>query len=722
MITIVHLVGDADLGINPSTSEEKRAACKAILLGGSDAEKKILLENASGSAEREFQPPLEAVRDKIGQETCQLVLIVTAQEPAHEKDTKIIGEAIKSVLESSPEAFGGRFECAELITVDGIDTETIGGAVKDRAAKGFDEATTVVATIAGGAIQSSVGVLGGLLAGGVVPELWILNQQDRTSEQAQRGELVETLSIDVDPTKWLARTRRYDALANTNTDQGRLWGALDRASRGKWHGNRFDAGMVHFREFARQLDVARVGRTSEVRGEQAERQAARDLVGGELRNWITESVGKDDASGGDGGEWKASIRRLVIAQAAARNPAGPGFAELVYVTDPNLDGHGVAPGARHGLNLSRPDSFVSTMVDRGITHDAAEDAAVTALGLLPPSRLGANRTLVVFPVGTKTLDPNRVMFDAVRAQPNLVSPIFLLIASSQTKEVAEQLQQTVMGNGAHAVCVIQDVHAGGKACKEEIKDFLPRVDLRDIVEIRVHVGPGTKMLTVGMLLACAETAFEIDARLAVRSISAARNADGTINENATTVKQPSLVLDGWKNLLPDKAIGTVVGAALKRLDISMLDEALTMASASWKELRDDVRKLRILLDGSLDPTAPEALGAAKRAGVSANELLKARIKLVHQFWSEDPQLTPVRLAITISDVLPDSGDDRWYRLGGAPRVVWDERNRVFHFPWGEPSSAPNLDALLEGLGLANVEDTPVLTDLVASIKRRVDIS
>lgn len=234
MTVIVHILGDADVGLSP---RDDRSMVDEVLSGEDIAAKRDLLRGPSRQENHHSaMRPLESVvthlefqaPELLRHGTTRVVLMATCQDPPHPRDTEPIARAVVEVLTQQPDSFGVHL-VPEVVVVPSMSAEAFARAVATSPA--VQASDKVVVGVAGGAVAATIGVLGGLLQAGVVPTLMEANRQDQDLDVNP-----QLVRLKVDVKSWLARNRQYEALHAliNDTDAKALCRALHRATRGEW--------------------------------------------------------------------------------------------------------------------------------------------------------------------------------------------------------------------------------------------------------------------------------------------------------------------------------------------------------------------------------------------------------------------------------------------------------------------------------------------------------
>jgi hypothetical protein len=259
MPTIFHVVGDADLGI--AHYDDRSQAIEDLLKMSPSDMSEFFRSTRRQEHQHRQMSPLESVLTHLQVTVPEyadgrrwnLILLATAQQPAHERDTLTTANALCEVLIEAPDAFGFPV-VAEVLRVDSVSAEAFARSVSEYANNHFIP-QPVILGLAGGPASATIGVLGGLLDAGLAPQLLEANRQDQNLDIE-----ISLMEIMPDVRSWLARTRRYHALSKEfSGDEQQLCKVLSSAMRGDWLSMPSPTILADngLRKLARRLDVPR---------------------------------------------------------------------------------------------------------------------------------------------------------------------------------------------------------------------------------------------------------------------------------------------------------------------------------------------------------------------------------------------------------------------------------------------------------------------------------
>lgn len=346
MAVIIHLLGDADLGLGKG---DARDDIEMALRSGSVENKRSVLTGPSReeSEHREFRPLDSVINhlqllepELLSEGSHRIVLVATEQDPPHPQDTVPIGRAFIEVSDHDGHLFGLNAH-VEMVTVDRMSADAFATAIESWATEQqphVGATQDVVVGIAGGPVTASIGTIGGLLRAGIVPMLLEANRQDQ-------GFAIDRplVTAEADLLARLVRIRHYEAvralLPADDASRRRLCRVLHQATRGSWPAKQqpLSGKRDEYTSAAAALDVPRSAR--------GEMQAPNDRDG-----WA---------------RWRSSVERVVVAELSNEETAAFPLLELALRCRLNAEFAGNETALEEGRRLVRP----ALLGDR-VSHEA----------------------------------------------------------------------------------------------------------------------------------------------------------------------------------------------------------------------------------------------------------------------------------------------------------------------------------------------------------------
>lgn len=730
--TVIHLLGAADVGTRPQDFAQRLGALRAL---GDDQLADALADAHRPEAHHEL-PPLASLLAQLDG-VSQVLLVATAQDPPAPGDTAELACLLARALRARPEKFGCTDVTVECLFVPAMDPEAFREATASWLVKHRPERVDL--GIASGAKQGWIGVLLGCIEAGVNPHMVEANRQD----DAGQVHVFDVSGRELSP--WLARTRRFGALADLARDPEKLaWRALDAAQRLDWNGlkqfrgtlsdelaflvpNRIDnqfvelmlaSRIVHQSGVGAYGDIALVIPWFEVRfeallGEWNRRDPhAVDHLRTDLAR-IRTREGKEYLS-----DCHTAMQFLFRPgdQSSLKNVA----AGLRDALNENFDNADVKKAWKYGKNVGH-----GALVHReeGREHDIAEgvaqlvasqtkeDPVAKALEILGfPMRSNRTSTTVLMPVGMRHestgggpltspfVDAISMGLDAIGI--SLGRCDLRLLCTDATRDAAMRSCELAMDDehGFRSALAYDSIQpTDTKGITEVVTNALKNdAAIGEADKLVVATGPGTKEMNLGLLLAAELHSFEHVTELRLAWLREARDAAGTTrldwHERAVLSR-----------LAADEAVGVVVARALATLDLDLAIHAVQRGSNRWDDLGASIDELRRHLLSPDPPALAEAGSLNKLRGRDlARALWPARVRLLSQAAGSDPwRVVHVACALAEGSLTEGKKDvARTWRKAPHERCqeLWRLRNMspMAHKPHALAPSTKELRELLEG--------------------------
>jgi hypothetical protein len=210
---MIHVLGAADVGL-PEPRYGQYPTLIQSLAESSDPGP--MLAKVTGEEPGEaVLPPLSAfLLHAPAKVACRLWLVATKQTPPHPMDTDPLARIIVECLNRSPELYGGSFDEVRVVRVCDFGLAGFARALhKELEAVDPETVSKVLVAVGGGPTQGVLGVVLGCLMAGYAPLVCETNRQNQINPAPQTS---LTLSGELDP--WLVRSSAFQALEKLHPD------------------------------------------------------------------------------------------------------------------------------------------------------------------------------------------------------------------------------------------------------------------------------------------------------------------------------------------------------------------------------------------------------------------------------------------------------------------------------------------------------------------------
>lgn len=688
-VTLLHVVGDADLGLRPG--EPRENALRVLQHSPDDAMFRVRDDEAT----RVPAAPLASVIDQLraaGWVIDEVVLLCTEQEPPHPLDTVEIARAYVSAASACLSEFNGsplrvtesRVRSLSLTHFMSVASRTV--RHRDNGNRRF------AVSLTSGAKAGFLGAVAGVLDAGRLPVIVEVGG-DGTPPTVH-----DTPPTTLDVRRWLTRRRLWAALrtfADLSQEQRDTFTSLMLYEQlAPLHtlpiplhlqglSTQLPDRMYSALLSARSIDDRQWPARIAAYFEEITAQRYRQLTAGDrssVLTWIDAHPNPDcpgSLTGREGAKvwWYATRDPKFQRWADCPSP----LREWLYGTDSTP---GVVPlyastnTLRHGLLRISPERAdrISALIDdlgsgsRPTTNDPVSSWVGENLPFGTVMGTGASLTIGMRIIGQ-------------RENPDIAGTALNDLATSGRHAM---VTLTTGPSGDDSTITIEgfDLHGTIDTCRDALRRVIAQherdIPRRNVTAMRVYLGQGTKAMNLGLLLAAATVAAEGNISLEIREV--ARDGDGSVVRGASLATS---------RLLPARSMLAALRSCLEQLALDAAFVVLTSIDATRldhtvRALLTDVRSF--IRRATATPAKGDLHGAAE---------------LAYLYWHHRDAIGSQETMIKASSHLSRAlGDEFWTDGDEAVlRSFKQQRGNAFH---GRPCDLTGLrfDAVVAALARA----------------------